>query len=127
FRRVERLIFTEKFAGKLRSNKLRAAAGCPVHDQNRVRDLAARVLVDFAERAVMDFQFGQRFAGSEFEIVDGVIAFGWRRIVVGTNKIVSCVGSEHASKCRETSGHGSRLAPSGAGFQRLEKPSARDE
>ena len=35
FRRIERLIFSKQLTGKFRANKLRAAAGRPVHDQNR--------------------------------------------------------------------------------------------
>ena len=36
FRRIERLILSEKFAGKFRTNELRAAARRPVHDENGV-------------------------------------------------------------------------------------------
>ena len=37
----------------------------------------------FADRPVMDLQFRQRLAGSEFEIADDVIAFRRRRIFGG--------------------------------------------
>ena len=80
FRRVERLIFTEKFAGKFRSNELRAATGRSVHDQHGVREFALDVIA-FAERSVMNSQLGQALSRREFEIVDRVIALVRRRII----------------------------------------------
>src|SRR5690242_11328751 len=82
FCRIERLIFAEEFACEFWTNELGPAASCPVHDQNRVGDFAIGVFRNLPQRAVMNFQFRQRFPGSEFEIVDGIIAFG-RRWVVG--------------------------------------------
>ncbi len=61
FRRVQRLIFPEQFAGKFRPNKLRAATGRPVHDENRIRCFPLRVFLWFTQRPVMDAQFGQCF------------------------------------------------------------------
>ena len=54
FCRVERLIFSKQLAGKFRANKLRAAAGCPVHDQNRICRFALRIFLRFSQRSVMD-------------------------------------------------------------------------
>ena len=45
FRRVERLIFSKQLTGKFRTNKLRAAAGGPVHDQNGICRFALRVFL----------------------------------------------------------------------------------
>ena len=45
FRGIERLTCAEKFAGKFRTDKLRAAAGRAVHDQDGVRRFALRVLL----------------------------------------------------------------------------------
>ncbi len=81
FGRIERLIFSEQLAGEFGSNKLRATAGGSVHDENGIRDVSFRVFVDLTERSVMDPQFGQRFTGGEFEIANGIIAFGWGRII----------------------------------------------
>ena len=57
FRRVERLIFAEKLAGKLGPDKLRATAGCPVHDQHSIRRFALGILSRFAQRPIMNFHF----------------------------------------------------------------------
>src|ERR1700693_6136224 len=89
FRNIERLIFAEKFTGEFWSNELRTAPGRPVHDENRVGRLAVRIFLNLAERAVMNFQFRQRFAGPEFEVANRVIAFSWRRIIGGLCSIAS--------------------------------------
>lgn len=79
--RGERLGLAEKFAGKFRPNELPAAAGRSVHDEND----AAFVVVDLAERAVMNLQLRPGLVGSEFEIANDVISFvrardpRWRR------------------------------------------------
>ena len=83
FRRVEWLIFSKKLAGKFRANKLRAAAGCPVHDQNRIGRFALRIFLRFSERPIMDAQLRQCFAGLKFEIGNREIAFGRRGIICG--------------------------------------------
>ena len=62
FRRIERLTFAEQFTGKFRANKLRAAAGRPVHDQHGVRRFALRIFLRFPQRPVMKTQLRQRFA-----------------------------------------------------------------
>ena len=60
FRRVERLIFPEKFPGKFRPDKLRAAAGRSVRDQNGITHIPVRILVDLPERPIMNPQLRQR-------------------------------------------------------------------
>src|SRR5437016_5592501 len=82
-RRVERLILTEEFTGKFGADKLRAAPGCSVHDQNGVGNFSLRIFVDLADRSIMNPQFGQRFAVREFEIVNRVLALSRRRIIGG--------------------------------------------
>jgi hypothetical protein len=77
------LIFPKQFAGEFRANELRAAAGGSVHDKHGVRHFAGRVFVDFAECPIMNFQLGQRFAGSKLEIPDGLIALGRWWIISG--------------------------------------------
>jgi hypothetical protein len=52
-----------------------------VHDQNGIRNFALRLFIDPAESAVMNSQLRQSFTGSEFEILDRVIAFSRRRVV----------------------------------------------
>ena len=54
FRRVERLIFSKQLTGKFRANKLRAAAGCPVHDQNGICRFALRIFLRFSQCPIMD-------------------------------------------------------------------------
>ena len=83
FRRVERLIFSKQLAGKFRANKLRAAAGCPVHDQNGIGRFALRIFLRFSQRPIMDAQLRQCFAGLKFEIANREIAFGRRGIICG--------------------------------------------
>ena len=62
FRRIERLIFSKQLAGKLRTDKLRTAAGCPVHDENCIRRFALRIFLRFSQRPVMQTQLRQCFA-----------------------------------------------------------------
>src|SRR5207302_10384813 len=52
FCRIERLTFSEKLARKFRTNKLRAAASCPVHDEDSVARLALRVFVELADSSI---------------------------------------------------------------------------
>ena len=59
---VERLIFSKQFAGKFRANKLRAAAGCPVRDQNGISGFAFRIFFRFSQRSVVKTQLRQRLA-----------------------------------------------------------------
>src|SRR3989442_13797525 len=68
FGRVQRLIFSKQFAREFGSNKLGAAAGRAVHYENGIARLALGVLVDLAERSLMNWQFRQCFAGCEPEI-----------------------------------------------------------
>ena len=75
FRSIQRLTSTKKFTGKFRSNKLRAAAGRSVHDQNCIGRFALRIFLRFAERPVVDAQLRQRFARLKFKIRNRVIAF----------------------------------------------------
>jgi len=82
-RRIERLVFTEEFTGKFWANKLRSTASCSVHDQNGIGNLSLRVFVDLADCSIMNPQFGQRFPGREFEIVNRVIAFSRHGIIRG--------------------------------------------
>ena len=70
FRRVERLILSKQFAGKFRANKLRAAARCPVHDENGIGSLALRVFLRFPQCSIMDTQLRQCFARLKFEIAN---------------------------------------------------------
>ena len=80
---IERLIFPEELAGKLRANKLRAAAGRPMHDENCIRRFALRIFLRFSERPIMETQLRQCFARSKFEIANRVIALSRRRIIGG--------------------------------------------
>jgi hypothetical protein len=73
---IQRLILSKKFAGKFRPSKLRAAAGCSVHDEHRVASLALGIFLDLAERPIMNPQLWQAFTGGELEIANGVIALG---------------------------------------------------
>src|SRR5712692_5130324 len=57
-RGVEQLVLSEKFAGEFRPNKLRAAAGGPVDDQNGITRFAPIVFVNLAECSIMNSQFG---------------------------------------------------------------------
>src|SRR5207302_11063345 len=95
FCRIERLTIAEKFAGKLRSNELRAASSRSMHDQHCVRRLALRIFLRLPQGAVMDAQLRQRFATGEFEIANRVIAFRRRGIIRRADK--SDRGKE---KCR---------------------------
>ena len=81
FRRIKWLIFTEQFAGKFRANKLRAAAGCPVHDEHCVLCFALRIFLRFPDGSIMDTQLRQRFARGKFEIVDCEVGFDRRRVI----------------------------------------------
>src|SRR5438034_11683784 len=58
-RRIEWLNFPEKFVRKFRAEKLRAAASGPVHNENRIRGLALRILLRFPQRPIMDMQLRQ--------------------------------------------------------------------
>ena len=75
FRRIEELAGAEKFAGELRSQELRATASCAVHDENRIAGHALVIPHRFAQGAVMQPQFRQRFAGGKLEIAQREIAF----------------------------------------------------
>src|SRR5262245_25710689 len=81
--RVERLIFPKQLAGKLRPNKLRAAAGSPVHDENGIGRFAFSVFLRSAQCPIMDAQLWESFAGLKFEIANREIAFGRHRIIRG--------------------------------------------
>jgi hypothetical protein len=83
FRGIKRLIFPEELAGKLRADKLRAAAGRPVHDENCIRRFALRIFLRFSERPVMETQLWQCFPRSKLEIANRVIALSRRRIIGG--------------------------------------------
>ncbi len=85
FRCIEWLIFAEKFTSELRPDELPAVAGRTVGDQDSVGNFAGSVFVDLAERPIMNFQLGQGFAGSEFEIANRVVAFGRRKTSGGKN------------------------------------------
>ena len=99
FCRIERLIFSEQFAGKFRANKLRAAAGCAVHDQNGVGRFALRIFLRFSQCPVMEPQLRQGFAGCEFEIANREIAFGRRRIIGGRR---DTRGQDRQEKCEDS-------------------------
>ena len=58
FRHIERLIFSKQFTRKFRTNKLRAAAGCSMHDQNGISRFAFRILFRFPQCSVMKTQLG---------------------------------------------------------------------
>src|ERR1051325_1291320 len=81
FRSVERLLFSEKFAGKLGPDKLSTGASCAVQDEDRVRRFALRILLDLPDRPIVNPQLWQDFARSELEIADGVIGFNRRRVI----------------------------------------------
>ena len=82
FRRIQRLIFPEKFACKLRSDKLCAAARRPVHDKHGITGLALRIALGFPERPIMNPQFWQRLTRGELKIANRVIVFP-RRWIIG--------------------------------------------
>jgi hypothetical protein len=65
-------------AAELFGEKSRAGTARPVQDQNGVARRARSVAFRLADRAVMEFQFGQRFAAVEFEVADDEIALGRR-------------------------------------------------
>ena len=88
--RIERLILSEQFAGKFRPDKLCAAAGGSMHDENGIARLALIVFVDLAERSIMDSQFGRSLTGRELKIADRVIGFDWRRIIGGARRVGRC-------------------------------------
>ena len=56
FRRVEWLAGTEQLAGKFRAKELPAAAGCSMHDQNRVGGFSLRILLRLSQGAIMNTQ-----------------------------------------------------------------------
>src|SRR5947209_20558544 len=72
---IELLIFYEKLASEFGANKLRAAAGCSVHDENSIGRFALRVLLGFSQRAIVNRQFRQGFARLKFEVSSRESAF----------------------------------------------------
>jgi hypothetical protein len=99
---IERVIFSEKFARKLLTDKLRTVAGRSVHDENGVAALAFRVFIDLAERSIMNPQLRQGSAGCELEIVNRIIALGRRRIIGSPRRANRCDTDE---RCRDNSAH----------------------
>src|SRR5882724_4972098 len=83
---IERLTAAEKLAGKLRTNKLRAASSRSVHDQHGVRRFSLRIFISLPQGAIMDAQLRQRFATREPEIANRVIAFRRRGIIARADK-----------------------------------------
>src|SRR6266567_8725984 len=69
--RIERLIFPKKLIRKFRArDELRAASGCPVHDENCVHRFALRIFLWFPDGPIMQMQLWQRLARRKFKIVD---------------------------------------------------------
>jgi hypothetical protein len=71
---VEKLARAEKLTGKLRLQKLLAAATGAVKNQNGVRHAALRVARWLPQGRVVKPQFRKRFSRPELEILDGEIA-----------------------------------------------------
>ena len=82
---IEQLTFAEQLAGESGHIELFSTAGGAMHDEHCITDHALFVALRLAHRAVVDFQFRQRGAVVEMEIVNDVIALGWRRIFGGSN------------------------------------------
>ena len=98
---IERLIFSEKLASEFGANKLRAAAGCSVHDENRIGRFALRVLLGFSQRAIVNPQFRQSFARLKFEVANREIAFGRRGIICGQHETR---GRDGQQSCKNSEG-----------------------
>src|SRR5262252_9076384 len=77
-RSVEELARAEELAGKNGREELMARAASAMEYQNGVGDSSSRALHGFAERGVMQTQFGQRFARAKLEVLDDKVAFGGR-------------------------------------------------
>src|SRR5439155_10886549 len=85
FCRIERLVFREQLIRKLGPrHKLRAAASCPVHDEDCIRRSALRIFLRLSNGPVMEMQLWQGFAGGKFEI-PYEIAFR-RRGIIGARR-----------------------------------------
>ena len=72
---VEQLAGTEERSGEDGLKKIVASAAGAVEDQDGVGGAAGGVLEGLAEGAVVEAEFGERLAGLEMEIVDGVVGF----------------------------------------------------
>src|SRR5207248_6752588 len=85
-RSIEKLARAEQFARKNGREELMTGAAGAVQDQDRVGDAALRVLCRSSQCHVMKAQFGQRFAGTELEILHNKVALrssGRRRLRSG--------------------------------------------
>src|SRR5438552_10565838 len=78
---IERLTAAEKFAGKLRPNKLCAASSRSVHDQHCVGRFSLGIFISLPQGAIMQAQLRSCFATCEPEIANCVIAFRRRGII----------------------------------------------
>src|ERR1700675_3677887 len=72
---VEQLAGAEERSREDGLKKIVAPAASAVEDQHRVGGAAGGVLEGLAEGAVVEAEFGERLAGLEMKIVDGVVAF----------------------------------------------------
>ena len=100
FRRIERLVFREQLVRKLGPrHKLRAAASCPVHDQNCIRRSALRIFLRLSNGPVMEMQLWQCLARRKFKVADREIAFRRRGIISGRRK-TRC--QERRKECQDS-------------------------
>src|SRR6266478_2867525 len=72
---VEQLAGAEERSGEDGLKKIAATSAGAVEDQDGVGGAAGGVLYWLAEGAVVEAEFGERLAGLEMEIVDGVVGF----------------------------------------------------
>ena len=82
-RHVQRLARPKQLARKDVAHELRAAAGGAVHDEHRVANHAVSIPLRNTERPVVDFEFRQRLAGGEVEILDDVVSLRRHRQIGG--------------------------------------------
>ena len=82
-RSIEELPLAEELPGKFRTQKVAPLAGRPVHDEHRIANDPLAVACGRAQRAVVQAQLGQRFAGCEMKVANHKVA-GLRGWVVGS-------------------------------------------
>ena len=80
-RRVQRLARPKKFGREERRKELRSTSRRPVRDEHGIAHHALRIALRRAERAVMDSQLRQRFAGAKPKIFEDEISLGRWRII----------------------------------------------
>jgi hypothetical protein len=81
--RVEQLARTKQLARELRTDELRAAAASAVADQYGIPDDAVRILLRFAQGAIVDAQLWQRRAAGKLKVAKDDVAFDRCRVFGG--------------------------------------------